>query len=339
MCLSIVNKYMKYDVITIGGATEDNTFYTNEGILIDNKEDVLRQKLLAFEYGAKIKIDKAYSTFGGGAANAAVCLSRLGQNVASLVAVGDDVRGENITANLKKQGVDTSLIQTKKDTQSGFSFLLVGPSNEHIVFSNRAANTKLEISNNELQNLKNANWIYMTSLSGEWNQVLDNLFTVKGIKIAWNPGHIQLKSGFKVIGKYFDKVKMLTINKDEALELVVSDPECKKKDLKFLNNIKNLLNIIGSWGPEIVVVTNGKYGADAYDGNKFYHQDILKEKRRLDTTGVGDAFGSTFTAGLDIYNGDIKKAMKLAVTNTASVIGQQGAQNGLLTKKDIFKIK
>jgi len=41
---------MKYDIITIGGATEDITFYTKEGVLIDNKKDVLRQKLLAFEY-------------------------------------------------------------------------------------------------------------------------------------------------------------------------------------------------------------------------------------------------------------------------------------------------
>ena len=53
---------MKNDFITIGGATEDITFYTTEGVVIDNSKDLLRQKLLAFEYGAKIKIDAAYST-------------------------------------------------------------------------------------------------------------------------------------------------------------------------------------------------------------------------------------------------------------------------------------
>ncbi len=326
---------MKYDVITIGGATEDITFYTCEGVLIDNKKDVLRQRLLAFEYGAKIQVDKAYSTFGGGATNAAVCLSRLGLNVASLVAIGDDGRGELIERNLKKYGVDISLAQKVKGIESGFSFLLVGQSNEHIVFSNRAANTKLQITEEDLENLKYANWIYITSLSGKWRDVLKNIFLVQGIKIAWNPGHIQLHLGVRAISKYFEKTKVLIVNKDEATELVLSDEQYKNKNLKFLNNIKNLLTIIKGWGPEIVVITNGKYGADAYDGRKFYHQDILQEKKREDTTGVGDAFGSTFIAGLELYNGNIKKAMQLSVKNTASVIGQQGAQNGLLTKKDI----
>ena len=86
-----------------------------------------------------------------------------------------------------------------------------------------------------------------------------------------------------------------------------------------------------------MIITRGKHGADAYDGEKFYHQDILREKRRMDTTGVGDAFGSTFVAGLEIYNGDIQKAMYLSVKNTASVIGQQGAQNGLLSRRGITR--
>ena len=326
---------MKYDIITIGGATKDYTFYTHEGILIDNKKDILRQRLLAFEYGAKIQVDKAYSTFGGGATNAAVCLARLGFNIATLVAVGDDDRGQSIIKNLEKQGIDTSLVQEVKAVESGFSFLLVGQSNEHIVFSNRAANTKLQITEEDLENLKYTNWIYMTSLSGKWREVLESVFSVQGIKVAWNPGHTQLHSGVKVIGKYFKKTKVLIVNKDEATELVVSDEQYKNKNLKFLNNIKNLLTIIKGWGPEIIVITNGKYGADAYNGRKFYHQDILREKKRKDTTGVGDAFGSTFVAGLELYNGNIKKAMQLSVKNTASVIGQQGAQNGLLTKKDI----
>lgn len=324
---------MKYDIITIGGATEDITFYTNEGILINNKKDVLRQRLLAFEYGAKLQIDKAHSTFGGGAANTAVCFSRFGFNAASLVAVGDDNRGEMIIKNLEKFKVDISLVQKKEKIESGFSFLLVGPGNEHIVFSDRAANTKLEITDLEFLNLKNTNWIYMTSLSGKWRDVVKKVFSVKGAKIAWNPGHIQLHSGIRAIGKYFSKLKVLIINKDEAIELVVSSK--KTRDRKFLNNVNNLLKTIHGWGPEIVVITSGKDGADAYDGKKIYHQNVIKEKNRLDTTGVGDAFGASFISGLELYNRNIKKAMRLGIKNTASTISQQGAQNGLLSKKDI----
>ena len=327
---------MKYDIITIGGATEDITFYTKEGVIVDNKKDILKQRLLAFEYGAKIKIDKAYSGFGGGAANSGVCFSMLGFKVASLIAVGDDGRGELIVKNLEKRGVDASMAQKHKGVESGFSFLLVGQDNEHIVFSNRAANTKLQITDLDLENLKNTNWIYITSLSGQWQDILERIFSVQGVKIAWNPGHIQLDHGINALGKYLKKTKVLIVNKDEAIELVASDEKHKKKSARFLKNIKNLLAIIQGWGPEIAVITNGKYGADAYNGVKYYHQDILKEKKRVDTTGVGDAFGASFVAGLELFQGNIEKAMKLAIKNTASVISEQGAQNGLLLKKDII---
>ena len=327
---------MKFDFITIGGTTEDITLYTNEAVMIDNKDDILSQKLMAFEYGAKLQIDKAYSSFGGGASNAAVGLSSLGFRVAAMVAVGNDNRAKDIIANFKKYKVNTALIQKIDDEQTGFTFFIVGRDKEHVGFSNRAANKKLQVGDKELKKINNTKWVYMTSLSGNWKSILNQVFKTKA-KIAWNPGHIQLHAGFKSIGKYLKKTEMLTVNKDEAIELIVTNPKYRNKDNRFLNNVKNLLKIISEYGPKIVVITNGKHGADAYDGENFYHQDIIKEKKRLDTTGVGDAFGSTFTAGLEIYKGDIKKAMQLSVKNTASVIAIQGAQNGLITKKDIIK--
>ena len=176
----------------------------------------------------------------------------------------------------------------------------------------------------------------MTSLSGHWQPVLAQVFKGRA-KVAWNPGHIQLHAGFSAIGKFLKRTSLLTVNKDEAIELVVTNPKYKNSDKKFLNNVRNLLKVINEYGPKIVVITKGKDGADAYDGGKFYHQDILRERRRMDTTGVGDAFGSTLTAGLKMFDGDIQKAMHMSVINTASVISLQGAQNGLLTRSSILR--
>ncbi|MFH1522783.1 MAG: carbohydrate kinase family protein [Patescibacteria group bacterium] len=324
---------MKYDIITIGGATEDINFYIDEGILLDNKKDILRQKLLAFEYGAKIKVNKSYVTFGGGAANTAANFRGLGFKTACIISVGDDNRGKRIIKNLKDKGVDTRLVQKNEGIESGFSFILINP--EKIVFSYRAANSKLRIKNYELKMIEKAKWLYITSLSGEWEEVLRKVFSVKGVNIAWNPGHTQLKSGFKKISKFIKKTTVLIVNIDEAIELVMSDKKYKNKGNEFLNTVKNLLEILHNWGPEIIVITSGKKGADVYNGLKFYHQNILKEKIRADTTGVGDAFGSSFIAGLEMYDGDIKKAMYLGIRNTSSVIARQGAQNGLLRRHEI----
>lgn len=326
---------MPYDFITIGGATEDITFYTSEGILIDNKKDLTRQKLLAFEYGAKIKVNKSFSGFGGGAANTAVCLANFSFKTACLCAVGQDSRGQRILDNFKKRGVDISLAQKNEKLETGFSFLLVGPANEHIVFSNRAANNELRIMNYELGIMAKADWLYLTSLSGGWKQTLAKVFSVNGVKIAWNPGHRQILASLNVLGKYFKRTECLIVNKDEAIELVMSAEKYKNKGAVYLNNIKNLLAALIFFGPKIAVITSGREGAAAMAEGKIYHQPIIKERRRADTTGVGDAFGSAFIGGLKFYNQDIKKSLLLAAKNAASVISVPGAQNGLLSKKDI----
>ena len=327
---------MKYDIIAIGGATEDITFFTKEGVLIKNDNDVLHQSLLAFKYGSKVKIDSAHSTFGGGAANAAVNLAGLGLRVAALIAVGADNRGQAVMNNLKKKKVDLRLVQKLKNIETGFSFLLMGRGNEHIVFSNRAANEKIRISARDLKIFNQARRLYLTSLSGDWESILENVFKSK-TPIAWNPGHRQLKGGVKKIGRYLAQTDILIVNKDEAIELVYSDQKFRRKGGEYLNDPKNLLIAIKGYGPRIVVVTNGREGAECYDGKIFYHQDIIKEQKAVDTTGVGDCFGSTFVAGLKIFKGDIQKSLLAGVINTASVVGLQGAQNGLLSKGEILR--
>lgn len=326
---------MKYDFITIGGATEDITIYTNEGVLINNKKDLTRQRLLGFEFGGKIEVERSFSSFGGAASNTAVNFSRLGFKTATYIYIGDDARGEKVLDNFEKQGVDIKLIKKVKKTSTGFSFVLVGPGNEHILFSERAANSQLKIKRADLTKLKNTKWIYIGSLSGDWQDSLKKIFSIPKVKFAWNPGSTQLKAGSRILKKFIKETNVLCLNKDEAIELVMSDPKYRNKDKRFLNNSRNLERVIKSWGVEIVVVTRGKNGADVYDGECFYHQNIIKEKKRIDTTGVGDAFNSSFVAGLELYKGDIKRAMRLGLKNTASVIGEQGAQNGLLSKENI----
>jgi sugar/nucleoside kinase (ribokinase family) len=332
---------MKYDIITIGGAVEDITFHTKEGVLIDNHKDILRQRLLAFEYGAKIKISSVHNTFGGGAANAAVAAARLGLKSACICAVGDDDRGKKIVANLEKEKVDTSFVQIIKGAESGFSFLIVGPEDEHIIFPYRAANSELNVPKNLLTGIE-SEWLYLTSLSGNWRKNLKTIFSFgEKFKIAWNPGNVQLSEGQSFIRKNLSQVKVFNINEDEATELVVSDKKVmrlRQENAAYLSNIHNLLTVIKSYSPQIAMITRGKKGADAYDGDEFYHANIHKEGKRINTTGVGDAFGSTFALGLKFFAGDIKKAMNFGMQNTASVISHQGAQEGLLKLEDIKKL-
>ncbi len=323
---------MTYDFIAIGGATRDISFFTDQGLLIDNPHDILRQKLLAFEYGAKIKVDRFYYNYGGGAANAAVNFSNFGLRSACLAAIGQDENGKAIIKNLQERGVSTALVKKMEKENSGFSFILIS-GGERIIFTERGANNNLTLNNHDLELLKKAKNIYVSSLSGNWLNLLKKVFPIVrryGIKVTWNPSESQYAAGLGSLAPFLEDTYVFSVNKDEAIELALISFGDKKLNNRFLNNEKNLLKIIKGFGPKIAVITSGSQGAFAYDGTKYYYQPILKEKKWLDTSGVGDLFNSTFSAGLELYQGDIQKALFLSAKNTASKIAHLGAQNGLI---------
>ncbi len=330
---------MRYDVIAVGGATEDLAFYVHDYVLINNQRDVLNQKLLAFDYGAKIPVNKTFISFGGGAANAAVTLASLGLKVALMSMVGDDGRGRRIIHNLEQRRVKTGLVQTKRRGISSISFIIIGAGNEHVSFSDRAVADDFKIKPHHLRALKHADWIYLSSLSGQWRDNLQKLFALPKAKIFWNPGSRQLAAGHTALKSFLRKTEVLSINKDEALHLLTSHSSHHKKPKAWLNEVKNLLKTINAWGPKIVLITEGARGISAYDGRKFYHQLAIKAKTKADTTGVGDAFASAFLAGLKMYHGDIERSLKLGAYNAAAKITEQGAQNGILDRIDAKRLK
>lgn len=326
---------MKYDIITIGGAVLDQFLYTKEGMLVDNKKDPLAKKLLGFEYGAKVSIDKAETAYGGGAANAAVACARLGLKTACVAAIGKDATGEGIRKNFKSNKVDCGLLQIEKNEPTGFSCVIVGSDSEHVAFPFRGANENLQINKAVKKVLRKTEWIYLTSLSGNWKATLTEIFNNKTkAKIAWNPGHEQLKAGIRFLKPYLELTDILIVNHDEALELLATVTKFKK-GAKLPEQSEKLCELLHSLGSEIVVVTDGDKGAKVYNGEDFFTYKPKTIRKVVNTIGVGDAFGSSFVAGLKIYK-NAEKALELAGLNSRQVVLGHGAQSNLLFKKQIY---
>ena len=103
--------------------------------------------------------------------------------------------------------------------------------------------------------------------------------------------------------------------------------------LKGVPSIKDLVKVIHLEGPKIVVITDGKEGAYAYDGTDFYRVGAYPG-HRLEATGAGDSFAAAFLSGL-ISEEPLQMCLKWGVINSASVIEQIGAQSNLLGKNTI----
>lgn len=325
-----------FDIITIGGAVWDTLFVTDKGQIIPTPENPTEQNLFAFEYGAKIVSDNVYTGVGGGAANTAVTLARLGLTAAARISLGNDQNGQTIKKILEKEKVDTGLIEIEADKMTGFSFVLVDAKDgDHTVFSYRGANTNLKIKN-QIAKIQNTKWIYVTSLTGEWKNVLKDILEIKKenseLRIAFNPGATQLAAGYEALKDILTAADILFVNKDEAIELALSrNPGSKDQDI---NDIKFLFKNIFACGVKTAVITAGVSGAYAGNSEKIVYAMAGSDKR-LDTTGAGDAFGSAFLGGFITNGGNLEEPLKCGIINSNSVVNEYGAQKGILTRDEI----
>jgi len=323
------------NIITIGGATRDITFITDKGRVIETPENLMEQSLLAFEYGAKINSEEVFFNFGGGSCNTAATFSKLGISAAANCRVGNDDDGKSMIKNLEKLGINTNLIQSDEERKTGFSLVVVNKKEgDRVIFVYKGASDFLNVKEEEI---KNTEWIYLTSLAGNWEEDLAeiNKAVENGkVKLAWNPGAEQISAGKNKLEKFFKNTEILIINKDEAIELAASD-EKLKLDFNEINNVEVLAKNIKKWGAKIVVITDGSNGAYAHGGEKVLYASATLNKK-IDSTGAGDSFGSAFTGGY-ILTSDIEKALKYGIINSGSVVSEYGAQNGILGRDEIEK--
>ena len=326
-----------HNITTIGSAVRDVTFVTDKGKVIETPENLIEQRLLAFEYGAKIKSEEVSFNFGGGACNTAITFAKLGLSVTVNCKIGNDDDGKSIIKNLNKLGIKTDLIQTDKDEKTGFSLVVVnkddkGSRGDRVIFVYKGASDFLEVREEDISETE---WIYLTSLTGNWERNLDKINKVveeNKIKLAWNPGAMQIRAGKNKLKKLLERTEILIINKDEAIELAQSD-EKAKLDYNEINNVVVLSKIIKNWGPKTVVITDGKNGAYLFDGKAVLYSSATS-KNSVDSTGAGDSFGSALVGGYILTN-DLEVSLKFGIINSGNVVGEYGAQNGVLGRNGI----
>ncbi len=320
---------MEYDIVAIGSTTYDS-FYKVNFKTVD--WETPSGRAYAIPIGEKIGIDEAYFTTGGNAANAAVTFARQGLMTAILTRIGSDAVGTEIQEKLDAEGIETKFI-AKSDTPTARGVLLLEPSGERTILSYRGAVDEFSLADIDLANLQ-ARWIYV-SLPGHSYKMFDAIAEharKNNILIALNPGGFHLTDGREDLIKHLKDVAVLLVNEGEAATLTGIPFENEKEVFKKLDEMM----------PGIAVVTDGAKGVKVSDGGRIYSAGIFEEKKIVDRTGAGDAFGSGFVAALvdrdeSCMKGacdpeKIKYAIRLASANATSKVEYIGATEGLLTK-------
>ena len=233
-----------YDVITVGSSTLDVFAKANFSEIIKIKEPKGETELLAFPSGSKILIDDINFTIGGGGTNTAVALSRLGNKVAYLGKIGDDIVGSAIEKELNKEKINQICIHTKG--KSGYSLILDTLEHDRTILTYKGVNDTLAYSETPVKKLK-TKWFYFSSMMGESFKTIEKLsdFAAKNsIKIAFNPSAYLAEKGAPFLRKILENTEILVLNKEEACLLAGHE------------DMEGMLFKLRSLGPKIVIITD-----------------------------------------------------------------------------------
>jgi ribokinase len=321
-----------FDIITIGSVTRDAFFEVPKLKTIPWKKTPSK-KSFVLPLGEKLEVDKIFFTLGGNSANAAVTFSQLGFRTACVGKVGSDAGGREIRRRLDEEGVDTSMLTKTDKLATAYSVLLLR-GGERTVLGYHGASNLFGLKDIDRGQLK-AKWWYL-SLSGESTKHFGEFISFarkNRITVAFNPSGYHLKYHRKDILKHLKDISFLVLNEEEAA-ILSGIPFSKERQV-----FKKLDALM----PGILAVTNGNKGATVSDGRFIYKAGTFREKKLMDRTGAGDAFGSGFTAGL-LMSGiglsnigrvtpkQVVHALRLASANATATIEKLGATEGVLTK-------
>lgn len=297
-----------YDIISFGSAVLD--------IFLETGVDE-RGKFMAYPIGEKILVKGVRFYVGGGGTNTAVAFSRLGFKTGYIGKLDSEFGGREILKLLKSEKVKfLGKIEKHPKDYGGYSVILDSKERNRTVLTYKGFNEDIKFSDLKKGKIK-TRWIYFSSALNETFRTQKKLAQIlheKGVKIAYNPSmYIIKKENLAPLLKITD---ILILNKEEGEDLAKG---------------KNVLERLKKMGPKIVVVTDGKKPAYAYDGVKKY-SITPRDVKVVETTGAGDAFASGFVAG-QMVGKSIEECMKLGLEESEAVIQHYGSKNNLIKRK------
>lgn len=324
-----------FDVATIGSATQD-AFLEADFKTVSWKK-TLSGRAYLLPAGEKLEVKKFYLTIGGNSANASVTFTRQGFHTACATKVGADAASEEIKRRLEDEGVKTFFARNSRLATAHSTLIL--ENGERTILGYHGASDSFALHDLRLAKLR-AKWWYV-SLAGESDVVFRgvvNFARRNDIAVAFNPSGHHLRHRRGEILALLPGLSFLVLNEEEAALLT---------GVSFKNE-KAVFGKLDRLMPGVLAVTNGRGGVTVSDGRFVYKAGVFKEKKLVDRTGAGDAFGSGFVAGLlhrdtrhetrdtrrKFAPDDIKYAIRLATANATSVVEKIGATEGILTKKD-----
>lgn len=260
----------------------------------------------------KLRAMKSMHAGGGPAATGLVTAKKLGEQSAYIGVLSDDNGGKFLAEDFIKYGVDTSLIEIKSGYRSFSSviWLCADTASRTCVFD-KGNLPPLVLSDSQKQAIIDADLLMV-----DGNEMSA---AVAAAKIA-------RENGTKVLydcGGLYDEVEHLLALTDIMIpsqEFALAHTDCKTAE-------KAAKKLYSTYSPEIVVITQGKYGGIIYDGKSVINYPAFPVNA-ADSNGSGDVFHGAFAAAV-VKGYDYEKCSVFASAVSAIKCTKVGARESV----------
>lgn len=256
---------------------------------------------------------------GGSAANTIVGLARLGIKSAYIGKVGNDLEGQILLEDLKREGVETKAV-IKANGRSGTAIIFVDDRGNRAILVDPGVNDTIRYEEIDLELAKKFKLLHLTSFICK--NGLDSLNSQKRLvnefeAVSFDPGMPYAERGLKELLPILKKTTIFLPNRTEIEKIFGMD---------YKSSAEKCLEL----GIQIVVVKLGSEGCWIKTSNKELVAKPFAVKV-VDTTGAGDAFNAGFLYGF-LKGMSIEDCGKIGNYVASLCIQELGARKGLPSK-------
>lgn len=262
---------------------------------------------------------------GGKGANQAVALSKAGADVSLASTIGED--GIWIKEILSSYGVDTSLMNVKKDTFTGTAAILLDEKkcSSIILYGGGNRENSVEYIKTVLSEYKEGDWIVLQNEINNMELIM-NEAAKKGLRICLNPSPFE----YSLMNLPLEKVSLMVLNEVEISQLAGIRIEDDLEEYK-----KVLIDESRKYPSTSILLTLGENGSLYKEAEK---ETIIytpsKKVEAVDTTAAGDTFLGYFLA-LTLENQNPENALETATKASALTVTRPGAMEAIPTRKEL----
>ncbi|MFI0444365.1 carbohydrate kinase family protein [Actinomadura sp. 6N118] len=287
--------------------------------------DVLARPVEAIPPGqGTVVVDQVRLTAAGSAAGTAVALAKLGNDVVSVGAIGDDDLGDILVTMMTRHGVDVTGLVRRTADQTSASILPIRPDGGRPSFHVPGANLTLTTSAVEPGLLAAADVVHLGGTDVTFG--LNDPAFFEMLAAARSGGTIvtmDLLSNMPDLitgaGAFLPYVDYFLPNEEQAMAMAGSD-----------DVVRAARKLLGE-GPRAVLVTLGEHGSLIASADGVERLPAL-EVDVVDTTGCGDAYCAGFITGLQ-HGKELLEAARWG-TAAAATVAQGLGSDACLTDLD-----